>query len=190
MAKSVLPYYELPYHRVNTLTGTKYARLMGDPTEYAHYIKMANRPLMVIGTWALRVPIGDKLVIDYAVEIARIRDIPICATAHTAKKLREMGIEPDSTLDIIEILNYLKDRAWKGVKGEGNHDLVLFMGFRTDLGEQGLSTLKHYAPHLKTMTLCKYYYPNASYSLPNFKKDAKWKEYLDIMIAILKWKEA
>jgi acetyl-CoA decarbonylase/synthase complex subunit epsilon len=190
MAKSVLPYYELPYHRVNTLTGTKYARLMGDPAEYAYYITRADRPLMVMGDWALKVPIGDKLVIDYVVEIAGICGIPICATANTAKKLREMGVEPDSTLDIIEILNFLKDPEWKGVRGEGNHDLVLFMGFRTDLGEQGLSSLKHYAPHLKTMTLCQFYYPNASYSLPNFKTEQKWKEYLDIVVANLKQKEA
>jgi acetyl-CoA decarbonylase/synthase complex subunit epsilon len=180
----------LPYHSVNTMTGTKFARLIEDPEEYALYIKKASRPLLVIGSWALKVPIGDKLVIDYAVEIARTLDIPICATAHTAKKLREMGVEPDSTLDIIEILNHLKDPDWKGVRGKGNHDLVMFFGFRTDLGEQGLSTLKHYAPHLKTMTLCKYYYPNASYSLPNFRKDDKWKEFLDTMITHLKQKEA
>lgn len=185
MATSVLP-----FHHVNTMTGTKYARMIEDPSEYAHFVKNATRPLLVIGSWALKVPIGDKLVIDYAVEIAGARGIPICATAHTPKKLREMGVEPDSTLDVIEILNHLQDPAWKGVKGEGNHDLVMFIGFRTDLGEQGLSSLKHYAPHLKTMTLCKYYYPNASYSLPNFRKDDKWKEFLDTMIANLKQKEA
>jgi acetyl-CoA decarbonylase/synthase complex subunit epsilon len=101
-----------------------------------------------------------------------------------------MGIEPDSTLDIIEIINHLKDAAWKGVKGEGNHDLVMFLGIRSDLGTQGLSTLKHFAPHLKTMTLCKYYYPNASYSLANYRKDDKWKEYLDSFLVKLQSKEA
>jgi len=48
-----------------------------------------------------------------------------------------------------------------------------------------LSTLKHYARHLKTMTLCKYYYPHASYSLPNLK-DGKWKEFLESLITNLK----
>ena len=180
----------LPFHSVNTMTGTKYARLIEDPSEYAHLIKRATRPLLVIGTWALTKSLAGKPVIEYAVDIARTLDIPICATAHTNKKLLEMGIEPASTYDIIEILNHLKDPEWKGVKKEGNHDLVMFMGFRTDLGEQGLSTLKHFAPHLKTMTLCKYYYPNASYSLPNFRKDDQWKEFLDTLIKNLKEKEA
>ncbi|MEJ2740888.1 MAG: carbon monoxide dehydrogenase beta subunit family protein, partial [Dehalococcoidia bacterium] len=76
------------------------------------------------------------------------------------------------------------------VKGEGNHDLVLFLGIRTDLATQGLSTLKHFAPHLKTMTLCKYYYPHASYSLTNYRKDDKWKEFLDTLIEKLSDKEA
>ncbi len=105
-------------------------------------------------------------------------------------KLLELGVEPASSYDIMEILNHLKDPEWKGVKKEGNHDLVMFLGFRTDLGEQGLSTLKHYAPHLKTLTLCKYYYPHASYSLPNFRKDEQWKEFLDNLITNLKSKEA
>jgi acetyl-CoA decarbonylase/synthase complex subunit epsilon len=180
----------MPFHHVNTMTGTKYARLIEDPAEYAHYIKRAARPLLVIGARTLTMTLGERLLLEYAVDIAKTLDIPICATAHTKKKLLELGVEPESTYDVIEILNHLKDPEWKGVKGEGNHDLVLFLGFRSDLGEQGLSTLKHYAPHLKTMTLCKYYYPHASYSLPNFRKDDKWKEFLDTLIVNLKEKEA
>ncbi len=179
-----------PYHYVNTLTGTKSARLIEDPAEYAHLIKRAKRPLLLVGSWCLTTTLGDKLLLEYAVEIARTLDIPICATAHTQKKLLELGVEPASNYDLIEILNHLKDPEWRGVKNEGNHDLVMFLGFRTDLGEQGLSTLKHYAPHLKTMTLCKYYYPHASYSLPNIRKDEKWKELLDNLIVNLKEKEA
>jgi len=172
------------------MTGTKYARLIEDPAEYAHFVKRAARPLLVVGTWAVTKTLMGKPIVEYAVEIAKALDIPICATAHTKKKLLELGVEPASSYDIIEILNHLKNPEWKGVKKEGNHDLVMFIGFRTDLGEQGLSTLKHYAPHLKTMTLCKYYYPNASYSLPNFRKDEQWKEFLDNFIVKLKEKEA
>ncbi len=180
----------LPYHHVNVLSGTKSARLVEDPGEYAHYILNAQRPLLVIGPRLLEGKLGEKTLLEYAVEVSKTLNIPICATAHTPKKLRALGVEPDSTLDIIEILNHLKNREWKGVKGEGNHDLVIFFGIRTDLATQGLSTLKHYAPHLKTMTLCKYYFPHASYSLPNFRKDEKWQEFMDNMINKLKTKEA
>jgi acetyl-CoA decarbonylase/synthase complex subunit epsilon len=176
----------LPFHVVNTLAGTKSARLIEDAAEYAHLIKRASRPLLVIGARAVTTTVGGKPFIDYAVEITKAVNVPICATAHAGKKLQEMGYPPASTYDLIEIINHLKDPAWHGVKNEGNHDLIIFLGIRADLAEQGLSTLKHFAPHLKTMTLCKYYYPNASYSLPNFRKDEKWQEFLDAFIADLK----
>ena len=178
----------LPFHYVNTLTGTKSGRLIEGAAEYAHLIKRARRPLLVIGPRTLTMLVVEKPLIEYAVDIANAFDIPVCATAHTKKKLLELGIEPASSYDIIEILNHLKDPEWKGVKKEGNHDLVMFLGIRTDLATQGLSTLKHFAPHLKTMTLCKYYYPHANYSLPNYRKDDKWKEFLENLIANLKEK--
>jgi acetyl-CoA decarbonylase/synthase complex subunit epsilon len=180
----------LPYHYVNTMSGTKYARLIEDPAEYAHLIKNARRPLLAIGYWTLTSTLEGRLLLEYAVEISKTLNIPICATANTSKKLRELGVEPTSSYDVIDLINRLKDPVWKGVKGEGNHDLVMFLGFRSDLGTQGLSTLKHFAPHLKTMTLCKYYYPNASYSLANYRKDDKWKEFLEALITNLKQKEA
>jgi len=180
----------LPYHRVNVLTGTKTAKLIEDPSEFAHLIKRAKRPLLVLGPRILTTVVGGRLLIEYAVDIARALDIPICATAHTNKKLLELGVEPACTYDIIEIINHLKDPEWRGVKKAGNHDLVMFLGIRSDLGTQGLSTLKHFAPHLKTMTLCKFYFPHASYSLPNYRKDEQWKEFFDSLITNLKEKEA
>jgi anaerobic carbon-monoxide dehydrogenase, CODH/ACS complex subunit epsilon len=180
----------LPYHYVNAMSGTKFARLIEDASEYADLIKKANRPLLVVGADSLKLKLDGLPVIGYAVRISKTLDIPVCATAHTSKKLRELGLEPASTLDIIEIINFLKNPEWKGVRGEGNHGLVIFLSIRSDLATQGLSTLKHFARHLKTMTLCKYYYPNASYSLPNFRKDEKWKEFLEALISDLEKKEA
>ena len=180
----------LPYHHVNTLSGTKSGRIIEDADEYAHLIKRAKRPLLVLGPRILTISLDGRLLADYAVDIANAGDIPICATAHTKKKLLELGVEPASSYDITEIINSLKDPEWRGVKKEGNHDLVIFLGIRTDFATQALSTLKHFADHLKTMTLCKYYYPHANYSLPNFRKDAQWKEFLEKLITNLKEKEA
>ncbi|MBI4776763.1 MAG: CO dehydrogenase/acetyl-CoA synthase complex subunit epsilon [Deltaproteobacteria bacterium] len=178
----------LPYHKVNVLTGTKEARIIKDGAEYAELIKKAERPLLVLGPRVLKDSLNGKLLLDWALELARSGNIPICATAHTKKGLLARECIPECSYDIMEILNCLKTPSWKGVKGEGNHDLVLFFGIRTDLASAGLSTLKHYAPHLKTMTLCRYYFPHADYSMPNFPKDQKWEEFLDNMLANLKEK--
>ena len=176
----------IPRHRVNVLTGFKSARLIEDASEYANLIKKARRPLLVVGPLLLKSLPDGKLPLEYALDIAEAAKIPICATAQTRGKIVELGVQPDCVYDTVEIVNALKDPDWRGVKKEGNHDLVMFFGIRSDLGNQGLSTLKHFAPHLKTMTMCKHYFPHASYSLPNFKKDVNWQEFLENLIANLK----
>ena len=179
----------MPLHRVNVLTGTKAAKVIEDAEEYASLIKKAKRPLLVLGPRLLELSLDGKLLLEYALEIAKVAKIPICATAHVKGKMMELGVKPESAYDAVEIVNSLKDPAWQGVKKEGNHDLVIFFGIRTDLGEQSLSTLKHFAPHLKTMTLCKYVFPNADYSLPNFRKNEQWKGFLENLISSLKKEE-
>ena len=178
----------MPLHRVNVLTGTKSAKVIEDASEYATLIKRAKRPLLVLGPKLADSALGDKLLLEYALEIAGAANIPTCSTAHIKGKMVELDAKPDCEYDVVEIVNHLKDPTWQGVKKEGNHDLVLFFGIRTDLGNQGLSPLKHFAPHLKTMTLCKYVFPNADYSLPNVKKDEQWKMFLEELISKLKEK--
>ncbi len=176
----------IPYHRVNVLTGIKSARLIEDAEEYANLIQKAKRPLLVLGPRLIEWSLDGRVLMEYALDIAKTINIPICATSQVKAKMVELGVKPDSVYDAVEIVNALKDPDWKGVRKEGNHDLVIFFGIRTDLGEQSLSVLKHFAPHLRTMTLCKFYYPHANYSLPNFRKDEQWKMFLESLIENLK----
>ena len=176
----------VPLHRVNILTGTKAGIVIENAQEYVDLIHRAKRPLLVLGPLLSEWSLDGKLAINYALEIAKVANIPICATETLKGKMVELGVKPDSVYDAVEIVNALKNSDWKGVKREGNHNLVIFFGIRSDLAEQILSVLKHFAPHLKTMTLCKYYFPNADYSLPNFKKDEQWKAFLENLIANLK----
>jgi acetyl-CoA decarbonylase/synthase complex subunit epsilon len=176
----------MPLHRVNILTGTRGPKVMTEAAEFADIIKRAKRPLFVLGPRLLATDFDGKSLVEYALEIAKAAKAPICATAHIRAKMMQLGAKPDSEHDAVEIVNCLKDPEWKGLRKEGNHDLVIFFGIRTDLGNQSLSTLKHFAPHLKTMTLCKYVYPHANYSLPNIRKDEEWRVFLENLIAKLK----
>lgn len=179
----------MPFHRVNVLTGIKGAIVLEDVSEYAALIKQAERPLLILGPKLLDNPFGDRILLEYALDIAKAGNIPTVATAHIRAKMIELGVKPDSEYDVVEIINELKDPNWHGVRGEGNHDVVIFFGIRTDLGNQGLSVLKHFAPHLRTMTLCKFVFPNANYTLPNIRKDEEWKEFLEELISSLKEEE-
>ena len=163
--------------------------VLDSASDYAALVKQAKRPLLVLGPRLLEESLGGKLLLEWALEIARAANLPICATAHVKGKLVPLGVKPDSEYDAVEIVNHLKDPKWHGVKKEGNHDLVLFFGFRTDFGNQSLSVLKHFAPHLRTMTLCKYVFPNADYSLPNFRKDEDWQTFLEELVSCLKEKD-
>jgi acetyl-CoA decarbonylase/synthase complex subunit epsilon len=178
-----------PFHRVNVLTGVKSAIILDNAAEYAALIKQAQRPLLVLGPKLLEESLGGRLLLEWALEIAKAANLPICATAHVKGKLVPLGVKPESELDAVEIVNNLKDAKWQGVKKQGNHDLVIFFGFRTDFGNQSLSVLKHFAPHLKTMTLCKYVFPNADYALPNLRKDEDWQKFLEELISCLKEKD-
>jgi acetyl-CoA decarbonylase/synthase complex subunit epsilon len=177
----------IPFHRVNVLTGIKSARLIEDASQYANLIQKAKRPLLVLGPLLSEWSFDGKLLIEYALEIAKVANIPICATDIVKGKMVGLGTKPDNVYDAVEIVNHLQDPDWKGVKKEGNHDLVIFFGIRSDLEEQIISVLKHFAfNHLKTMTLDKYYFPHANYSLPNFRKDEQWKAFLEDLIDELK----
>ena len=173
----------IAYHHVNVLTGIKTAKEVGEAEALAATIGKAKRPLLVLGGTNINYLLNDKPLVEYLIKLARAGKMPMVATADTNLALTRYGVKPESTYDVVEILHRLKDPDWKGVKKEGNHDLVVFCGFRTDMGNNGLSVLKHFAPHLKTMTLCKYYYPNADYSLPNIKKDEQWTQLLEDLIA-------
>ncbi|MCD5416816.1 CO dehydrogenase/acetyl-CoA synthase complex subunit epsilon [Candidatus Bipolaricaulota bacterium] len=168
-----------PFWDVNILTGSKTAKLIDDPEKWAKIIKKAANPLYVLGPDTVTKNIGDKLMLEYCLDLAKAADLPICATAHVRKKMLEMGVEPDSIYDIIEIVNHLKDPEWQGVKKRGNHDLIIFTGVRCDLAERGLATLKHFADHLKTAALCRYSHPNADFALPVIRRDEKWEEYFN-----------
>jgi len=175
----------LPFWRVNVLTGVKGARVMDSARECASLIRRAKRPLFVTGPRAIDYDLDGKLHLEYCLEVAKVTNIPICATAHSKKKMLELGTTPDSVYDIIEIVNHLKDPDWRGVRKEGNHDLVIFSGIRCDLAERGLSTLKHFAPHLKTMALCRFSHPNADYAQPVISEE-KWKGFFEDLVADLK----
>ncbi len=149
-------------------------------------IKDAKRPLFIVGSLVLETELNGKSLTDYAIEIAKESKMPTVAVAHTLKEFLEKEFQPDASMPIINIIDRLRDSEWKGVKGEGQHDLVVFLGVLYYIGSQGLSTLKHFAPWLRTITLCRFFHPNANMSFPNMS-DEEWGGYLDELIEKLKW---
>ncbi|MDR2967614.1 MAG: CO dehydrogenase/acetyl-CoA synthase complex subunit epsilon [Methanobacteriaceae archaeon] len=155
------------------IAGPKQALLV-TPETAKLMLQKSKRPLFVVGPYAKNEPIKT-----YVKDIANDWDLPIVTTSDTYKVFEENGISSDY-YGIIEIINLLKDPNWKGIKGEGQHDFVMFIGCIYYIASQGLSTLKHFAPHLKTLTICKYFHSNADASFPNMK-DEEWHDFLENM---------
>ena len=155
------------------------------PSIAARMIKEAQRPLFIVGSLALETELNGKSLIDYAIEIAKESKMPLVAVSHTLKEFLDKGYPPDASMPVINIIDRLRDAKWEGIKGEGQHDLVVFLGVLYYIGSQGLATLKHFAPWLKTFTLCRFFHPNADMSFPNMSEE-EWASYLDALVEKLR----
>jgi acetyl-CoA decarbonylase/synthase complex subunit epsilon len=147
-------------------------------------IKAAKRPLIVAGAKILEEELNGKSLLSYVVELSKSGGIPVVATAHTLKPLLESSLQPAAAMGMVEITDRLRDRDWS-LDGKGPHDLAIFVGITYQLQSQMLSTLKHFATHLKTVSLDRYYHPNADFSFPNLDEKA-WIENLDRVVGALK----
>ena len=146
-----------------------HAGKVGTSATVAAAIKKAKRPVLIVGS--------ELTHLDWSLALAKEQDIPVVATAHVAGVMIEKGVNPDRVLGAIEIANLLNSPEWNGVRGEGQHDLAIFVDVLYYLESQLLSTLKHFAPHLKTISLTKGHQPNADQSLPNLS-EKKMNEFL------------
>jgi acetyl-CoA decarbonylase/synthase complex subunit epsilon len=149
----------------------------------AKLIKSAKKPLLVVGGEALREKWSDRLLIDFVAELAKV-GIPVVATAHTYKALRERGVEPAVIMTVVDVTNRLQDPSWS-IDGKGAHDLAIFIGISYQLQSQMLSTLKHFATHLRTISLDRYFHPNATFSMPNLKQD-EWEQVLNNVVQVVR----
>jgi len=149
----------------------------------AKLIKAAKRPLLIVGGKALEEKWGDKLLIDFVAELAQA-GIPVVATAHAYKALKERGVEPAAIMTVADVTNRLQDPNWS-INGKGSHDLVMYVGISYQLQSQMLSTLKNFATHLRTLSLDRYFHPNATFSMPNLRQE-EWEQVLNNVIKVLK----
>lgn len=147
---------------------------MKEPEQLAKLIKKAKRPLIVVGALADKIAVHDgKTLLDLLIELGK--KIPIVATSNISKAFIDKGFDPGTIMTVANITNRLSDPDWKGLDGKGQYDVVVYTGMTIYLELQMLSRLKHYAPWLKTISLERFFIPNASVGLANLKVES-WKE--------------
>jgi acetyl-CoA decarbonylase/synthase complex subunit epsilon len=84
----------------------------------------------------------------------------------------------------VDIANRLVDSEWKGLDGNGQYDLAMFMGITYYMEWVLFSGLKHFGQNLKTISLDRHYQPHASWSFPNLS-DEDWAQNLEVIVSKL-----
>jgi acetyl-CoA decarbonylase/synthase complex subunit epsilon len=163
------------------VSGPKKASVITKPEVVVAMIKKAKHPILVVGHKAAETDLEDRKLIDFIVDFVQKTKIPVVATAHTVSEFLKRSYRPAGWMPAVDIGNRLADSEWKGIDGKGPHDLALFVGLPYYMELTILSGLKHYAPHVKTVTLDNVYHSHASWSFPNIStKD--WVENLKVII--------
>jgi acetyl-CoA decarbonylase/synthase complex subunit epsilon len=162
------------------ISATKKANPIVKPEIAVAMIKKAQRPLLIVGSYATERWMEDKLLIDYLIEFADASKVPVVATAHMVGEFLKRGYKPAAFMSAMDIGQRVVDPHWKGLDGKGGYDLVMFVGLPFYMEELILSGLMHFAPGQKTMTLDNLYHPHASWSFPNATLE-EWAANLKVM---------
>ncbi|RLE48351.1 MAG: CO dehydrogenase/acetyl-CoA synthase complex subunit epsilon [Candidatus Methanomethylicota archaeon] len=144
-------------------------------------IMRAKNPLLVIGHEAKDAKVGEQGYLNFLVRLARTCNLPVVATANLVKELKARKLRQVYSISALELLNKLHSPEWS-VNGLGRHDLVIFAGLQYQLQMQILSSIKHFAKGIKTMTLDRYFYANADYSFPNLSEET-WQSTLNSLLS-------
>jgi len=160
--------------------GPKRANVITKPEIITAMIRKAERPLLIVGHKVVEADSSIEEPIDYVIPLAKSLKIPVVATAHLIGKFLERGFQPDASMPVVDIGNRLVDPNWKGLRGEGQHDLVLIIGVPYYMEWLVLSALKHFAPNLKSISMDRFYQPNATWSFPNISIE-DWQRSLKLI---------
>jgi len=168
-----------PWHRAE-ISGPTKASVITKPEVVLALIKRAKRPILVVGHEAVETDLGRKKPIDYAIRISQGANIPVVATAQTINEFIKRNFKRAAWMSAMDIGNRLSDPEW-GVLGDGApHDLALFLGLPYHMEWAILSGLKHFAPHLKTISLDRFYQPHSNWSFSNISSN-DWCKNLEIV---------
>ncbi|MDD1703093.1 MAG: CO dehydrogenase/acetyl-CoA synthase complex subunit epsilon [Methanoregula sp.] len=161
--------------------GPKKAVVISKPEMADAVIRRARHPVLVIGHHAAEIDIGDRKLVDYLIDLAKKRHLPVIATGHANRDLVKRGYTTATIMPAVVAGQRLCDPGWTGPDGKGPCDLAIVAGLPYPMAWTLLSGLKNFAPHLKTITLDTMYHPNAGFSFANISVNL-WQENLAALI--------
>jgi acetyl-CoA decarbonylase/synthase complex subunit epsilon len=155
-----------PWLKALTPGPTK-ALVITKPEVVVAMLRRAKRPILVVGHEITEDESNKERLIDSMIRLAKAANMPLVTTAHIVKDFLERGFRPAAWMSAVDIVNRLQDPEWKGLDGNGPYDLALFAGLPYYMEWILLSGLKHFSENLKTISIDRFYQPQAFWSFPN-----------------------
>ncbi len=166
------------------ICGPDSAKSLTKASQLQRTFKMTKKPLLVVGSEAVREKHGKGDMIDFAIALAKAGKMPVIATGGAIKAFLEKGFEGAKSMGAMETAFYLQDETWTGPTGKGPHDLLLVFGIPYYMQWTLLSGVMNFGTHFATISLGRYYQPHADWSFPNMK-EKQWHTILDEILEIV-----
>jgi len=163
------------------IPGPKRAFVISKPDVVSAMIGKTGRVLVVVGSDAGKIKTKDGDLVDSMIRLSKTGKVQLAATGHLAGEFVRRGFNEIRSTPLFNLGDRLRDPAWKGLDGEGPYGLVIFVGFLYYYEWLVLSGLKHFASHLRTISLGQFYQPHSSFSFLNSSSE-EWTGYLDKII--------
>jgi acetyl-CoA decarbonylase/synthase complex subunit epsilon len=142
-------------------------------------LQRARRPLLVLGANSTKREVGEAL--QNILSLAQHFKAHVAVSPGIYKEVSNRSGLQMTCIGIEDLTNRLRDVNWSGLDGKGNYDLILFAGSVYYFQSQMLATLKHFAPHLKTVSIDRFYQPNADFSFRNMS-ETDWRKSLESIV--------
>lgn len=162
------------------------------PAELAQYLKGKKNVLLLSGWLCDTVELNGKKLLDYVVEMATKLDVPVAATANTAKGLKEKGLTKTKKMWLSEVIEYLHRGEWRDeymrkIDPEVESlmperpEVVVLIGYNPEVTDWAISGFKG----VETVALTPGTVERATCSLPNTPSLRQWQKLLDELIECL-----
>lgn len=138
-------------------------------------ISKAKRPLLVVGN-----DITKPGLLEKAIEFGE-KGVTIAATGTSIKAFLEAGYEDANSVNMHALTSYLLDDEWNGFDGEGQYDMVVFLGTLYYYSAAMMAALKNFAPDKRVLSIDRHYHPNAAMSFGNLDDDEHLKAVDEVL---------
>lgn len=143
-------------------------------------MKTAKRSIVIVGGDIDRNAPHELDMHQYVAGLADALEAPIVVSPGRFKAFNAAVPGRGVCMGIEGLTERLSDPGWQGIDGLGGYDLAVFIGGLYYFQNLMLSALKNSAARLRTISLDRFYQPNANFSLPNMAEE-RWVEALRVV---------